>query len=53
MANKSNIIKNYLKDIESFSRLPESILIELLKQRVSHPECAAGIIFDGLSGSIF
>ena len=28
--------------------LPESILVDLLRERMQHPECGAGCIFDGL-----
>jgi len=40
-------------DSESFNRLPEKLLIDLLKERAAHPECAAGIIFDNLGSSHF
>ena len=30
--------------------LPENVLVELLKERLKHPECAAGCIFDNLAG---
>ena len=30
--------------------LPENVLVELLKERLKHPECAAGCIFDNLTG---